>query len=675
MMEYNKKQMAPLINKYQIDVESNKLFQNIITMFEGQPNYQLWGVKVVFSKAATFEEVEAIHRWAKANKQLISNLEKHNIVSYTSRSAIQHLLREIDVLNKIALIKSSISTFNTHQRQILTDEIFGKEPLAISVINEWAKFFASLNRMPSARRQKFLSNCSALHSVDKLKQALKDTLQGTYTWDKEDMLFFMHEHAPNCTVVFEQGPYVIVRVPDFTSSKKLCGNGRTQWCITMQQEHWNSYSSSMNGYRQYFYFDFSRKETDAFAHIGFTIAKGRGIITAQTCDNQSMIEPFRQGTETQTIKTILEHCGADMSLFINIERNSNFQWSVESLIDFIKAHPEDLHVAYCDHGFIIVSVTSNTIVDSLVGNTFIPANQFYPSDEIKIYVLFNFNTEYTKSDSVYAFRYAKDKYGTLSSKQTTDALGNHDATSAYKVLAKFGLTEDMFLNQESIDPRILLHKYIDEGNENAAIELIRQNGNDFDVNYEFNGSVPLFAAVLNNMSSLFKVIVSHPRFDSAIHDGYGETIFQTLQYAYGFEEVEMTKDEEKRLAEMIEIMLDCGNVDFNTLNINEDTALSIAAESPKMLWIFKRLITRRDISVNVVNDIPCTVLSNAIRNNNMEAVRLVCMRPDLQITAIDREYASKHHVNLNDYIHPTDAIFDESAMAKEFAMATVAARH
>lgn len=675
MMEYNKKQMAPLINKYQIDAESNKLFQSIITMFEGQPNYQLWGVKVVFSKAATFEEVEAIHRWAKENKQLISDLKKHNIVSYTSRSAIHDLLREMDVLNKIALIKSSISTFNTHQRQILTDEIFGKEPLAISVINEWAKLFASLNRMPSARRQKFLSNCSALHSADKLKQALKDTLQGTYTWDKEDMLFFMHQQTPTCEVVFEQGPYVIVRVPDFPSSKKLCGNGRTQWCITMQQEHWNSYSSSANGYRQYFYFDFSRKETDAFAHIGFTISKARGIITAQTCDNQSMIEPFRQGTETQTIKTILENCGADMSLFMNVERNGNFRWSPEGLLEFVEAHPEALHVAYCDHGFVIVNVASTPILDSLIGNTFIPTNNFRPSEELKIYVLFNFNVEYTKSDSVYAFRYSKDKYGTLSSTKTTDALGNCDTTSAYKVLAKFGLTEDMFLNQESIDPRILLHKHIDEGNEDAAIELIKQNGNDFDVNYEFNGSVPLFSAVLNKMSSLFKVIVRHPRFDSTIHDGYGETLFQTLQYAYGFDEVEMTKDEENKLAEMIEIMLDSPNVDFNALNINEDTALSIAAESPKMLWIFKRLITRRDINVNMVNDIPCTVLSNAIRNKNMEAVRLVCMRPDLQITAKDKEYANQYHVNLNDYIHPTDAIFDEDAMAKEFAMATVATKH
>lgn len=674
-MEFNKRQMAPLINKYQIDVEANKLFQAIITMFEGQPNYQLWGVKVVFSKAATFEEVEAIHRWAEGNKQLISSLEKHNIVSYSSRTAIQHLLREMDMLNKTALIKSSISTFNTHQRQILTDAIFGGENTPKIVINEWAQLFASLNRMPSARRQKFLSNCSALHSIDKLKQALKDTLNGTYTWDKEDMLFFMHEQAPNCEVVFEQGPYVIVRVPDFPSSKKLCGGGRTQWCITMQQEHWNTYSSSSNGYRQFFYFDFSRKETDAFAHIGFTIAHGKGIITAQTCDNQSMIEPFRQGAETQTIKTILEHCGADMDLFVRIERNHNFRWSPEGLLEFIEANPQGLNIAYNDHGFVIVNIASSDIIDPLLDNTFIHLSQFRRLSEDKIYILFNFTVEYTKPDSVYAFRYTKDKYGTLSSTHISDALGNCDATSAYKVLAKFGLTEDVFLNQESIDPRILLHKHIDEGNEDAAIELIKQNGNDFDVNYEFNGSVPLFAAVLNNMSSLFKVIVSHPRFDSTIHDGYGETLFQTLQYAYGFDEVEMTKDEENRLAEMIEIILDSPNVDFNALNINEDTALSIAAESPKMLWIFKRLITRRDINVNVVNDIQCTVLSNAIRNKNMEAVRLVCMRPDLQITAKDKEYANQFNVNLNDYIHPTDAIFDESAMAKEFAMATVAARH
>ena len=47
-MTYNKKQMQPLIDKFQINPETNKLFAKIIEMYDNQPNYQIWAVKGVF---------------------------------------------------------------------------------------------------------------------------------------------------------------------------------------------------------------------------------------------------------------------------------------------------------------------------------------------------------------------------------------------------------------------------------------------------------------------------------------------------------------------------------------------------------------------------------------------------------------------------------------------------
>ena len=51
---YSKKQIEPLIKKYGINPETNTLFQNIIKLFADTPNYQVWAVKVIFSKALTF---------------------------------------------------------------------------------------------------------------------------------------------------------------------------------------------------------------------------------------------------------------------------------------------------------------------------------------------------------------------------------------------------------------------------------------------------------------------------------------------------------------------------------------------------------------------------------------------------------------------------------------------
>ena len=49
-MTYNKKQMQPLIDKFQINPETNKLFAKIIEMYDNQPNYQIWAVKGVWSR-------------------------------------------------------------------------------------------------------------------------------------------------------------------------------------------------------------------------------------------------------------------------------------------------------------------------------------------------------------------------------------------------------------------------------------------------------------------------------------------------------------------------------------------------------------------------------------------------------------------------------------------------
>ena len=95
-MTYNKKQMQPLIDKYGINPETNKLFIKVCEMFDGQSNYQIWAVRMIFSQSMTFEELERIHNWIASNSNLINKLEKKNVVSYSNKSGIAQLLKEIE---------------------------------------------------------------------------------------------------------------------------------------------------------------------------------------------------------------------------------------------------------------------------------------------------------------------------------------------------------------------------------------------------------------------------------------------------------------------------------------------------------------------------------------------------------------------------------------------------
>ena len=112
-------------------------------------------------------------------------------------------------------------------------------------------------------KNKFYSTCSALKSATSLHQAILDTLAQSYNWKegKEDLLAFIEYNAKDCEVVFNEGPCVIVQVPSFDSSHKLCGGGRTGWCITRDEHYFKSYVTQYNNRSQYFLFALAVKKT------------------------------------------------------------------------------------------------------------------------------------------------------------------------------------------------------------------------------------------------------------------------------------------------------------------------------------------------------------------------------------------------------------------------------
>ena len=361
-MTYNKKQMQPLIDKYQINPETNKLFINTLEMFDGQTNYQNWAVKMIFSQTLTFDELKEIHDWIVANQNAISKLEKKNIVSYTNKSGIAQLKKEMVGLEMLSFIKNIISHFNTDQKKMLTNTLLDKEYTPLEAYNnanlkKWYEVFRLFNKKPMARKNKFYSTCSAFKSCDKLLQAIENCLAESYEWDKDDLLVYIERNANDCEIVFNEGPIVIIRVPSFNSSHKLCGSGRTQWCITREPHFFSDYVTRYDGKRdQYFLFDFSRKETDCFAHVGFTVEGGSGIIIAQTCDNKDMMSDFKQGNETLSIHKLLAKIGVKTSKFIRLPKEIGFKWDIKSVVEMVKKNPQNYAIAFEGNNKLVLNI-------------------------------------------------------------------------------------------------------------------------------------------------------------------------------------------------------------------------------------------------------------------------------------------------------------------------------
>ena len=671
-MTYNKKQMQPLIDKYAINPETNKLFISICEMFDNQPNYQIWAVKMIFSKTIEIEQLEQIHEWVSKNQTMVKMLEKQNIVSYSNKGAITQLFKEMKGLDNLSVIKSAINHFNTEQRKMLNESLVteGMTPLKAysdASIKKWADIFNKFNRLPLERKNKFYSNCSRLKNLDDLLHAISTSLEASYKWDKEDLLAFMANNASDCEVIFDNGPIVIARIGSFKSSKLLCGDGRTSWCITQQDSYWRQYVDG-NNKEQYFLFDFSRKESDAFAHIGFTMENGRGICQAQTCNNNDMRDKYKQGNETLGIKDVFEKAGVSMSIFLRLNPLNNYKWDAEGIVSFIKSHTNEFAIAYEKDGRFIINVLNMQGLKSLCAHTLTNTGGYAVDNNNKVYVFMDSNVKYNDEKSLITMHYQKDQYGTMSLRKMTDPYNTDITKEGY--LSKVGITSDCYLNREAIDPHVLLHKLIDENDEVGAIKLIEKEGKKFNVNYEFNQRVPIISAVNQKMYNLFEIIVNHPKFDSSNKDGFNETLLESLIYLYGSDEISSSKEDEKSLKRMILSILKSDSYDFNVKDLNNDTAINIACEYPKIAWIVAALASRKDVDINIVNDFEYAALGACITNKNLEALKAIGQRPDLKVRVEDKKLAKSYGINLDDYIKPTNDIFGSFKFEGEFALET-----
>jgi hypothetical protein len=679
-MNYNKKQMQPLIDKYQINPETNKLFASVIEMFDGQPNYQIWAVKVVFSKVVSFNELLLIHDWSEKNQTMIKNLEKKNIVSYSTRNAILQLQQEMKGIDMLNTIKDVISHFNTEQRKMLSDSILPADITPLSAfkdakINLWADILQKFNRLPSTRKNNFYTKASSVRDISELQQLITNCLEETYKWDKEDMLAYLENNAKDCDVVFNQGPYVIVHVPSFESSEKLCGRGRTQWCITMGENHFRDYVTPRGEMKneQFFIFDFSRKETDCFAHIGFTLKRNGGIIYAQTCDNKEMINDFTsQSGEVLNIHTALEKIGVNPTKLVVMPKNKEFEWAIVSILEYVHKNPSNYAIALEKDNRLIVNVLSNNALNKLVNHTMICSDMFPVNDSNKAYVLFDLNLPYDDENAVVAMSYYKDSYGTFSLNNMTNLFGKN--INGNKYLDSINILQDEYVNRETLEPGIMLHKLIDEGSEKEAIKLINKNRDNLDVNYEFNMRLPIFSAANNKMMDLFEVIVNHPSFSLSHEDGFGDSILQALLFIYGSNDTNPSKEDEERIEKMISCIIENNRLDFNGKDINDDTAINITCEYPTMAWVTERLVRNKAVDVNSKNGSGLSPLANAIKNKNFKAIEALGKRPDLIVGKDETKLAESNGINLSKFIKPTESVFlekdtlEEAERLLEFAM-------
>lgn len=648
MAIYSKKQMQPLIDKYAINPDTNTVFKNIIEMFDGKPNYQLWAVKVVFSKAITPATLSTIKEWTDVNPELIKKLSKNgNLVCYTNNEDFHMLRGEMDALNAIKFVKGMIACFNTDQRKIVikasrVDDVNSTTAMQDSAFVKWHKILSQFNMMSANTKKNVIHRISAERNEERIYTLLNMALDEKYKWNREDLLAFVAHSTPDCEVTFDDGKNVVLlRVPSYDSAKKLC-YGDTGWCICNSDSTFKSYSTS-KGRTQYFLFDFSQRKDHELSHIGFTVDRTLGITNAHSKSDQCMINGINVNGTRRYINDVLLEDGIKMCNFMKLKGSLPFEWNEKSLMDFVANHKHELSLALNKDKISVVSVNASSFAKEILGKHALINFDNIDMRSKKVYILFD-NSETKEDDnSIILALYRKDKYGTMSLDGCMNAYG---AKTDASIFEKKGILQSDFLGKEKIDPSVLLHKYIDENNIPEVVKLLREE-KGIDINYVFNGSAPIFSAIESYMIPAIKEIINYDGFMFDSKAEYDESLLMCLILAFYLNSSFSIKGHEKEIKDIINAVIDSGKSDLNFCDMNNDTAVSLAASDPSMLWLLEKLLSNPEVDINIKNDLNLDTIGSAIVSKNQKAVDMILnIRKDVKIDENTMRLAKNNGITL-----------------------------
>lgn len=660
-LNYSKKQLAPLISKFAINVEKNSMFKDIINLFSDSPNYHVWAVKVVFSNVATFDDLQAIKSWADHNSDHIHQLTKNgNITSYSTKSEIRRLFVEMGGIDRINNVKTAIHLFNTDQRRILETEtgVNTISPQSAAEpgtkFDEWHRLLNGFRKLHKDKRHKLASNLSAIRDVSQIKEVIKNGLKQSYLWDKDDLLAFVEANLPFVNVVYDNGPIVILEIPNYEASNTLCA-GRTGWCLTTSSDRFKQYVTSIKGNKQFFYFDFDLPEKHELAHIGFTINPRNGITNAHSTNNTAMAQGAYVSVEGKhyTIEGVLSDKGINYRRLMSNTFLKKNAWTM-AVFKGLASNTKGAKIVYEKNNILVLEISSKDAINAVAGFAFIPMTDHLDlSSKSKLFLIYDFNKDVENADAFTSISFNKDRYGFLAVGQMYDGFGS--VVDEKKYFSKTPLSIDDFVDRSGIDPNILLHKYIIDGDEKRAIKHLESNFDKIDINYVFEDVSTAYAAIDAHMFKLFMKIIEHPKFDGNKDNGFGDNIIQTMLWScYVDETVKMTKKEAETMHDIISNMVNSGSFDLNHADYSGETILIIASRNKNMLWLVERLVNDPSVNVSAINDANLTAFGEALRCKNTEAAALIGRRPDLKITEEDKAMANANKIKFVKFIKPSE---------------------
>lgn len=669
----NKKQLEPLIIKYNINTNTSRNFKSIVKLFVEAPSYLPWAIKCVYNKVISISELAEIKNWIDANPTLIQLLAKQNIISYNSLEDVINLQQEMRIVQDFQIIKQESSKFNTVQRKVLLST-YTIEYMIDLAHNKWAEYsklisyWKKFRELSNKRQNAFIRKASTIETGELgIFTAITKFIDSPeMTWTMEGMEEFIDMNCNESVIVAKGDNCVVIEVGSLNDSIML--GKHTPWCITKHEGgegHWKNYISSYNGQaKQYFYFDFSLDKENVNACIGFTIHNFKILHDAHNniAQGEKIIPPDYKKVESNRekfyIDEILLDKGIDKNQFLHFDSKEIAEFFGEPIIWTDGKITENTHVneltflniLHQENNIILAKINNltdfrrsfNWVNNRTIKTTFIEG-------EPTSYVLFNMNIPITDIESIITWDVILNDYNTYSV-YGFDA--DNYMVNMNKLPSKFNFSESLYIPKVEINNSMRFHKAIADKNVDEAKKLIT-TCDDIDVNCIYGERQPIFMCTMEVCDfELFKMIFEHPGFKVGELSSFGDTILTEIVLDYAL------CDNKEYYTKILNYILDKEDIDFNTKTYSNDTMLIIASYDNSTSWVVKRLLEKDSVDRYCVNDLGEDALAAACNMYDTEQCIRELLMHNVQVrqnknnvqTIIDTNYSEFVETDMEKYI-------------------------
>jgi len=256
----NIQQAKSILNKKGLDINKEKDYNDILTIFKKNPNLIGIFVKFRYDDNIPMENIKNVANWILNNRQLLSQLP-NNILNYKN---FEKLEDDIEKLNRGQLVKKFYNSLYRSMKDEI-DKLDDKQKfndLAYNFMilpNELKKNFTPLKYFE-------VNNIN----FDDFMNALNSYIENnTVNSDKKSILKIIDEYKNNLKIVYNKDNILIIQSNNKEVIKKL---GSQSWCIVYSNDYYQEqYFGYGKGNTQYIIFDFNLPSSSSNSMFGITV--------------------------------------------------------------------------------------------------------------------------------------------------------------------------------------------------------------------------------------------------------------------------------------------------------------------------------------------------------------------------------------------------------------------